>query len=274
MKRDILERALAGSRFVDLDIVDSHCHLGPWYNYYFPEAWVDDMIRDADRVGVKVMCIAPHAAISCDYRLGNRQAANAAAGNPGRVKGLLTLNPNKKDEIMDEFDAYYSKDEFVGVKLHPTLHRYSLTDEGCLAVFEKIRECGGYVLSHTWEGSPGCSIDMCEKLLISYPEVALVLGHSGGTHKGVCKSIGLVNKYENAYMDTSGFEFSDIWIEEIMDKAERTKILFGSDCPFHDIRSGISRILFADMDDGMKEGILGGNFRNMILKYPKNSINT
>ena len=273
-KRDILKRALAGDRFDDLKIVDSHCHMGPWYNYYFPQAEVKDMLHDAGLFGIESMCIAPHAAISCDYKLGNKQAAEAVAKHSGRVKGLLTLNPNKLSEVNGEFENYYLDKDFVGVKLHPALHRYSLRSEGCIKVFEKLQEYGGYVLSHTWEGSPDCGIDLCEQLIRQYSGIAFVLGHSGGTREGVLKSIRLVNTYENAYMDTSGFEYSNTWIEDIMCKIDPAKILFGSDCPFHDIRSGISRILFADMDDKIKTEILGENFRRMLLKYPKKKQNT
>ena len=269
MKKDMLIRALAGDIFDELNIVDSHCHMGPWYNFYFPKALIEEMIQDASSVGVKMMCIAPHAAISCDYILGNKQVADAAAKYPDCIKGLLTLNPNKQDEIQGQFETYYSRKEFVGVKLHPSLHRYNLACEGCLEVFDRMLEYGGYVLSHTWEGSPDCGIDLCEQLIKHYSNVPFILGHSGGTSMGICKSIRLVNTYENAYMDTSGFEYSNVWIEEIMDKVDGTKVLFGSDFPFHDIRSGISRILFANMEDETKKRILGGNFYDMLLRYPK-----
>ena len=54
-----------------------------------------------------------------------------------------------------------------------------------------------------------------------------------------------------------------------MEKADNSKVLFGSDCPFHDLRPGLSRILFADLDDNVKIGILGENFKKLIVKYPK-----
>jgi predicted TIM-barrel fold metal-dependent hydrolase len=269
MKNDISKRAMDGDSFDDLDIVDSHCHMGPWYNFYFSEALTGNMLQDADRVGVKTMCIAPHAAISCDYKLGNRQVADAAATYPERVRGLLTLNPNMQDEIRGEIEAYYTRVAFAGVKLHPTLHQYSLADDTCSQIFELLKSHGGYVLCHTWEGHPDCGVDLCERLVRQYPEVAFVLGHAGGTGDGVRKSIRLVNMYENSYMDTSGFEYSNTWIEDIMCKVDGTKVLFGSDCPFHDIRSGISRILFAALEDDDKLKILGGNYRQMLSSYPK-----
>jgi uncharacterized protein len=269
VKNKILTKALAAEDFHDLHIVDSHCHMGPWYNYYFSEAGIDSMLQDADKIGVKKLFIAPHAAISCDYRLGNAQAAETAEKHPHRVYGLLVLNPNKPEEIQGEFDTYYFRRNFTGVKLHPTLHRFGLADPGCSRVFDRLREYGGYALCHTWEGNPFCGTAVCESIIRAYPEVAFVLAHSAGTHTGVLNTMRLVNEYENAYMDTSGFEYSDTWIEDIMAVANPSKVLFGSDCPYHDLRGGISRILFSDLDDLVKIRILGENLEAMLKKFPK-----
>lgn len=269
MKSEIVKRALKGDKFADLDIIDSHCHMGPWYNFYFPEGRIENMLYDAELIGIKTLCIAPHASISCDYRLGNKQVLEATEIYPGSTKALLTLNPNMPEEIGEEFSRYYFKEQFIGVKLHPTLHKYNLTDGNCFKIYDLLKEFGGYLLAHTWEGSSTCSVEMCEEVIRKYPKVPFILAHAGGTKTGVEKTINLVNNYENAYMDTSGFEYSDTWIEEIMEKADVTKVLFGSDCPFHDIRGGVSRILLANLDDDMKKGILGNNFRGMVLKSIK-----
>ncbi len=269
MKKDILKRALAGDRFTDLRIVDAHCHMGNYYNFYFSEAGIDEMIHDADILGVDRVCIAPHAAISCNFKLGNRQLLDAVQRYPHRVFGLLTLNPHKPEEIDGEFEKYYAAEQFIGVKIHPGLHNYPVNGENYTKVFDKVKQLGGFVLAHTWEGGATDGINMNEEVIRSYPEIPYILGHSGGTPEGVVNAIRVVNKYENAYLDTSGFEFSNTWIEEIAAKADNTKILFGSDYPFHDLRGGISRILFSDLDDDVKAGILSGNFRNMAAKHPK-----
>jgi len=276
VKREILNRALSGNRFNDLHIIDCHCHMGPWYSFYFPRAEIEEMIHDADILGVEKLCIAPHVSISCDYKLGNRQVANAVCKFPERVWALLVLNPNKPCEIQEEFTQYYYMKNFIGVKIHPYFHKYNVSGENYFMVYDKVKQYGGYILSHTNEGHANeecsyCNTTLCEEVIKAYPMIPFILGHSACYGIGVEKSIQLVNKFENAYMDTSGFECSDIWIEEIANKADRTKILFGSDFPFFDLRGGISRILFSDMDDDIKIDILSRNFRKMLLKYPKKS---
>lgn len=269
MSREITKRALKGDRFEDLHIMDSHCHMGDHYSFYFPKADIGQMLQDADALGVEKICIAPHAAISCDYRLGNAMMKEAVCKYPERVLGLLVLNPNKLEEMDAEFDNYYQAAGIIGIKLHPGLHRYNINSGACFRVYEKVFEHGGYIMTHTWETSPYCRIGMCEDIIKAFPGIPFVLGHAGGVSDGVEKSIKLANTYENAYFDTSGFEYSDTWLEEIVEKTDAAKILFGSDYPFHDIRGGISRILLADIDDGIKAAILSENFNAMLIKYPK-----
>jgi len=269
MSNVIFKHAWEGKPVIDFEIIDSHCHMGTYYNFYFPKADIEEMLYDADLVGISRMSVAPHAAISCDYKLGNEQIAAVAAQYPERVWALLVLNANMPEEIDPEFNKYYGKKEFVGVKLHPALHGYNVAADQCSSIYDHVRRLGGYILCHSWEGSNTCSVELCEAVIKAYPDVPFVLGHSGGLMQGIYKSINLVNRYENAFMDTSGFEFSNVWIEEIVQKTDATKILFGSDCPFHDIRGGISRILFADIEEDTKRLILGMNYKNMLSKLPK-----
>ncbi|NSW91455.1 MAG: amidohydrolase family protein [Firmicutes bacterium] len=269
MNRNILKRALTGEKFRNIFIADCHCHMGTWYDFYFPKAGIDEMIIDADNMCIDEIYISPHAAMSCDYKLGNIQIKEAIGKYPEKVYGYLTLNPNNPEEIDDQFEKYYKIKNFVGVKLHPGLHNYPITGENYIAVFDKLKELGGFVLTHSWDDDRNCSIDMCEQIVKAYPEVALILGHAGGVYSGVKKSIKLVNTYENVYMDTSGFEYSNIWIEDIVKNTNHEKIVYGSDFPFHDMRGGLSRILFADIDDKVKVDILGKNFKVLISKYPK-----
>lgn len=271
MRNEITKRALAGDKFHDLHIIDAHCHMGTYNSFYFPGADIDEMIRDADILGVERVCIAPHSAVASDYKLGNRQLLDAVGKYPDRVYGMLTLNPNFPEEFDEQFKRYYQVEQFKGIKLHNDLHRYPITGDNCLKIFERLKLSGGYVLAHTWEGSPMDSIPMCEEVIKSYPDIAFILGHSGGLSDSVAKAVKVVNTYENAYLDTCGFEFSDTWIEEIAGKADNTKIIYGSDYPYHDLRGGISRILLADLEDDVKIRILSGNFSDLITRYPRKS---
>jgi len=270
LKRDIVKRALKGDKFEDLNIVDAHCHLHNLYSFYNPYAGIDEMIQEADRVGVRNICIAPIEGISCDFRLGNKHLKEAMEKYPQRVYGYILINPNFPEQIDEIFEEYYSLKNVLGIKIHPTAHKYSVCGENYRKAFDKVKALGGVVLSHSWQSADSnCVVEACEKIIQAYPEVPFIIGHSGGTCQGVLKAIDVVNKYENAYMDTCGTFFSNMHIEEMAAKAHPARILYASDYPFHDLRIEISDILFADMDDGIKTDILGENFRKMLKINPK-----
>jgi len=266
----ITERALRADRFEDLEIIDMHCHLSYTYNYYFPRAEIEEMMEDADRMGVRKLCVAPHIALSLDHRIGNRDTFEAIEKFPDRVLGMVVLNPNQPQCIDGEFDAYYSVEQFVGAKIHPASHHYPVDGPNYRPVFEQIQKRGGFVLVHTWEDGEYNKAAQCEGVLRDFPDVHFIFAHAFGVNQGVPKSIDLVNRYGNAYMDTSGFEFSDISIEWIMRRVDDAKVFFGSDVPYHDIRGGASRILLAGLEDDVKRKLLGDNFRAFLNDCPKN----
>jgi predicted TIM-barrel fold metal-dependent hydrolase len=269
VRASIIDRAFRGDTFRDLHIIDMHCHLGPTSNYYNPAAEIEQMIEDADRVGVEKLCIAPHVALFADHRLGNLQTCDAIQKFPDRVLGYLCLNPNKPNEIDSEFDAYYSIPQFIGVKIHPSSHQYPINGPRYEPIFEKVERLGGILLTHTWESGGTCSAAPCEDVIRRYPNINFILAHSLGLREGVFKAIDFTNKYENAYMDSSGFEYSDITIETIMKLVDNDKVFYGSDMPYHDMRGGVSRILFADLSDETKEKLLGKNYKQLMERSPK-----
>jgi predicted TIM-barrel fold metal-dependent hydrolase len=268
----IINRAFKGDTFWDLHIIDMHCHLGPTSMYYNPEAQIEQMIEDADRIGIEKLCIAPHAALSYDHTYGNMLTYEAIKNYPKRIYGYLCLNPNKENEIRCQFDKYYYLPQFIGVKIHPSWHRYPINGIKYKPVFENVLIRGGFVLTHSWEADEYSSSSQCEDIIKEYPEINFILAHSLGTTKGIQEAINLVNKYNNVYMDTSAFKYSNFTIEEIMRDTDNNKVFFGSDMPYHDLRDVVSRILFADLDDQVKIKLLSTNFTDFLMNGTRNNL--
>jgi predicted TIM-barrel fold metal-dependent hydrolase len=270
MSNEILQRAMRQDSFFDLNIIDMHCHLGTGHEFYHARFHIDEMIAEADKLGIAKLCIAPEAGIECDYKLGNRQMEDAIKRYPDRIYGYICINPYHKDEIKEQLDRYYPIPQVVGVKIHPSGHQAPLDCEGYQIVFQEVERRGGFILSHTWEDSHAwCDLDMCERVMKEYPKVPFVLAHSGGTVEGVKKAIRMVNRYPNIYLDTCGFDVTQHWINELIEQCPFEKILFGTDFPYHDLRYGLTRILFSDLSDEQKIGLLSKNFTTLLKQWPK-----
>ena len=269
MSKEITVRALRGDRFDDLDIVDMHCHYRNSYCYYQPQASMEDMVKEEAVLGINTFCVCPVTALECDYKLGNRQSLEFVRKFPDKVYAYVGLNPQYAGEIEGELDKYYGESRFIGVKIHPSGHRAKINCEGYKGVFNAVARRGGFVLTHSWEACPYSNMDLCEQVIAEFPQVNIVLAHTGGTVEGAKKTISLVNRYPNAYLDTCGFDVTEHWINELVERCPEHKILFGTDFPYHDVRYGSTRILFADLEDEVKLRILGGNFRLLMSQSLK-----
>ena len=61
-----------------------------------------------------------------------------------------------------------------------------------------------------------------------------------------------------------GWEFSETWLDKILELIGAEKILFGTDNPWHNPAYSLGRIAYAKISDKEKEKILGGNFKRLV----------
>ncbi len=270
MAQTILERAKNRESFEDLDIIDIHCHMGNYSGFEFPDAGIDPMMEDARKMGVRRVCVVAQVGTSNAYRAGNINTLRAAERYPDRVLGYVALNPHMAWEAEDELRTYYPNDGFVGVKIHPGAMQAKANCKGYRKIFDLVQAYGGYVLVHTWEDCPYSNIDLCGDVMKDYPEIPFVLGHAGGTVEGVKKALRLANRLPNIYLDCCGFDVTEHSLPELAERMQDPfRLLYGSDYPFHDLRYGLTRVLFADLDDSVKRGILSSNAEELLRRSPK-----
>src|SRR5690625_2396821 len=106
-------------------IVDAHAHAGPYSLFHIPDPDPEDMVTVMDRCGVDLTVISTNRAIQEDSRLGNDETLAAVDAFPDRIRGYGVVNPWQDPEV--ELERIADDPRFVGIKLHPDLHRYPLT---------------------------------------------------------------------------------------------------------------------------------------------------
>ncbi|MBD3182752.1 amidohydrolase family protein [Candidatus Poribacteria bacterium] len=264
LKDDIKGKAFTARKLDDEVIIDAHCHMGPYYNFHIPQNDAASIIQVMDNIGVKTACTSPHVGITPDHRIGNDMALKAMQDYPGRFFGYITLNPNYPDEIPEEIERCY-KAGMRGFKIHPSLHSYPASGENLRPMWEFASEKKLPVLSHTWGGDGTCSPTILGKLAGQYPEVPVILGHSGGTPGGYDESIDAARKYDNVFLETCCSSVMYGTIERFVREIGPDRILFGSDMPFVNANAQIGKILYAKISDDDKKKILGLNASRILL---------
>lgn len=241
----------------DMFIFDAHCHMGYFRNFHIPRNDVHGMVEVMDHLGIDVMAVAHHAGISSDFRLGNDTVAEAITQYPGRVLGYAVINPNFPDEVEEELERCFRVPGFRAVKVHPELHDdYPLDGPNYRPMWEFANRHRLPLLSHTYFG--GDRLDVFDRLAERYPDVTILLGHSG-IDLGLTRSVELAERRPNIVLDLTGPLLWDGVVEQLLERLPAERLTYGSDIPFNNAALQLGGLLYARIDRGDKEKIAGLN---------------
>ena len=261
---NITERARKGLPLDDVMIIDCHCHMGFWYNFHTPRNDAEGLLISMNTLGIDMACVTAHASIGPNYRFGNDIVIDAVSKYSNRFIGYVTVNPNYVDYIRNELDRCFNIPEFKGIKIHPAFHGCPVDYKNYRIAYETANEKGCIILIHTWGKG---DITAVGRLADQYPAAMFIMGHTGGTEgRAMEDAIEVIKRCDNVYADLAvslAYEGNVEWfVREIGSK----KVLFGSDMPFYDPRSGFGRVAMADISDEEKKDIFGLNMKKLLKK--------
>lgn len=247
-------------RLPPFGVIDCHGHAGPFHRYPIAAPTPDGMLRTMDSAGIEILLFAPHLAIGPDPEEGNRLAARIHSEHPDRLLPYCTVGPRRPEgEVCTMLDEYVASGWFVGIKLHPSLHRTPVTDPTYDVAFRYAEAYHVPMLVHTWEPCAFAAPDMVASVAQRHPGARIILAHSAGAHAGMRKVIELIRQHPNLYAETSGSTQPWGAVRELCEGVGAERVLFGSDLPFLDPRPKLGAVCLADLDDGAKSSILRGN---------------
>ena len=189
-----------GDRFDGRWIIDSHAHLGAWFNFPIADRTLDAYVALMDRVGIQVSCVTGLPAIGPWTHQGNALVAQAVARYPHRFVAYCTVNPHRPAEGRAELEEW----RMPLVKFHPSTHQYPMDGPGYEPAlrFAARHQCP--VLIHVWQGDNPCEPARLGRIAERFPTVPLIAGHSGGTERGFRECIALAREFPNIYLDPTG----------------------------------------------------------------------
>jgi predicted TIM-barrel fold metal-dependent hydrolase len=246
-------------------IYDIHAHIGAWSWEYKPGAGLENLFNSMERIGARRICInSTEAVIGGNHYEGNAYISSLVKKNPERLTGFAVINPNFND--VDTYtDTCIRKLGFKGIKIHPRVHQCAIEDERYRHVWKASEKHKVPVLCHTGEGQAFSEPDQFNEIASRYPEGLFILGHTGETLKGIKMCIELACRFENLFLDISGWGFMKRgYLEYLIQQVDTAKILFGSDYSWIDFRYAAGIVIFAEIDEQKKQMILSSNASELL----------
>ena len=245
-------------------IIDTHLHLGYLSGLNIPQEPDGYIMEQFKKYGVKKAIFSHHAALS-SIDFGLAKTIEALEKYKGMLYAYLVFNPNFAKKSLGIIKECINHEAVVGVKIHPSWHACYPYDERYLEFWKYADSNGIVVLTHTWNPNvPNKSQKFSdpvffEKIAADNPDVKIILAHAGGRGEYFYKVIDLLKRNKNLYVDFAGDIFEPFLIKSYVDSVGSSKLLFGTDLPWVDLRYYLSNILNSQITDSDRQNILGLN---------------
>ncbi|MCC7361527.1 MAG: amidohydrolase family protein [Anaerolineales bacterium] len=248
------------------EVIDAHAHVGPWFNFYTPEPEAESLRHVMDRCGVQMAVVSGTRAISVEPLAGNAEIKALVSCHPDRFAGYLVFNPHVPGSL-EEVEAGLAAPGIVGIKIHPDVQLYSATGPLYAPLFDLAVRGKVPVLTHTFADSAFSDPLDFEAVAGNWPDLVLILGHSGVSGEGHRRAMQVALKHPNVYLELCGSLTTGQWIKEMVAAVGPERVLYGSDFPVIEMRYALGRVVFAGLAEAELRLVLGGNARR-VLRLP------
>ncbi len=248
-------------------IIDAHAHLGSYGGFDIPHGDADGMVRQMDDLGIDVACISSLMAINADYVRGNDLTAAAVQRHPDRLIGYAVANPWETDRVASELTRAFDDLGLSAIKIHPTLWELPVDDARYEPIWAFASERKALILSHTWAGERSCRPSLFRTIAQRYPDVAILLGHSGGSRAGNIEAIEVARACPNIYLETCYSRLTREQFELLVEGAGSDRVVFGTDMPFIDASFTLARVAGADLPVAQRKAILGDTAAHLLRTH-------
>lgn len=251
--------------------IDSHVHVG--LSKDGPEVNVDFM----DRLGIDRMFIskpiAKPTATPDDFRAANNLMLDCMKRYPGKLTGMLTLNPMYLKESLEEIKRC-TGEGMVGIKVY---YQVKISDPLFYPIVEKLIDLkmimlmhaeaslgiGGYRMKYDRKIKPNVSLpEDFVAIAARYPEAMFQCAHTGGgtDWEYICKAL---RHSPNVYVDVSGSNNENHMVEFAVECLGEDRVFFGTDNMYY---QGVGKLIDARLTDRQKQKIFFDNYNNVLRK--------
>ena len=242
-------------------IIDAHTHLyGRWLNLRGIKP--RDFVRIMDETGIDKACVFTLERFFA-ARGTNDTLAALAKGFEGRLYPWATVDPNMGDIAVKDLRRAVLKLGMRGLKIHPWLQAFSLTNSYFLKVVEETIRLNIPIITHNGSPPYACPTQV-GNLAKKFPEAKLILAEAGLKDLWL-DAVAVGKKYPNVYLCPAASPFSAVL--EMVRSVPIEKLVFGTDLGFsqkEEVLLEMEKIRRLPLTEADREKIFSGNITKLV----------
>ncbi len=242
-------------------IIDFHCHIGASKNIREESGTAKSLVELMDKRQIDKGVLIPSA--SSKKPRYYEDVLKALTEFPDRFYGFLLANP-REETVCDTLEMVVEKYGFKGLKLQPTFMGFAADDHDWVyPIAEKARELNICMMVHS-DPSIYASPWQVGLLAMDFPEVPVVMAHMGFIDVVYNDAaINMAKRAANLYLETCGVS-AEAKVALAVREIGASRVLYGSDMPFHDPAFDMARIQYADICEEDKKLIMGESAKKLL----------
>ena len=242
-------------------IIDCHTHLfGGWLNLKGIKA--RDFVRIMDETGIDKACVFTLDGFF-DARGSNDRLLALTKGFEDRLFPFATVDPHLGDLAVKDLRRAVRKLGMRGLKLHPWLQAFSLTNSYFLKVVEETIRLNIPIIFHNGSPPYACPTQV-GNLARKFPEARLILGEAGLKDLWL-DAVAVGMKYPNIYLCPAASPFSAV--VEMTKSVPIGKLVFGTDLGFsqkEEVLLEIEKIRLLPLNEQEREMVFSKNISTLV----------
>lgn len=233
--------------------IDAHNHVGVRHGEAQTGA---ELLAKMDAAGVDKACVFPFV----EGNFSNDDVDEAVAADPTRLIPYLAVNPWDGERAIAELERRVAKG-YRGLKLHPTIHGYHLSDLGLVGpIMEIVRDAGLILISHGASDLYNAPPEF-GRLAKAFPEVPLLIAHSG-TFWSHGQAIEVAAENANIYLETARVPVMEVKVS--VDALGAEKVIWGTDSPYVDYTFEFEKMVRTVGSEEELALVRGGNMARLL----------
>ena len=251
-------------------VMDAHAHVlheggdTAGVNYIMLRGDAEGMLEVNRWCGIdRVAMMSWNGPVCTDAQDGNDIIRRAGQRFGDRIIPVATIDPThmSPEEMDKEIQLRYLRQGFIGMKPYVRMN-LSYEDPAFMPWWEFGNAHRLYALmpvaGHTG-GLPGVG-----RLAAKFPEVSWLIAHSGGSYPFAEEVAACIQAHPNVYAEITLTPVTNRVLEFLVEATDEDHVLFGTDAPMRDPRQQLGWVLWADLPEGTRAKILGGNFQRIL----------